>query len=166
LELTQRAWISPVAATLLRKLEKDRGILFGIDVINSGREPAVGVKMYIHNDTIESFDPQFADVTEITVPENTSCDLGIPERGASIVAPTAPGMFNLLAKDTNYGIPQFHVDDRILNGTRFYVVNGCVVYLTYNKPHHSKFCYILQSEVVDNVPKFKFATCGRNWDAD
>ena len=53
--------------------------------------------------------------------------------------------------DSSYGDPPFLVDNRVLNGEKFYVVRGCIAYVTYDVPRRATFCYILISGPAANT---------------
>src|ERR1700730_12377886 len=57
LELTQRAWVNPLCAQLVRPLEKAKSIHFAVLTMNSGREPARDVNIHLKNTVIDSFNP-------------------------------------------------------------------------------------------------------------
>ena len=55
-----------------------------------------------------------------------------------------PGFIANITFDTAHGDPQLYADDRIINGSKFYVVLGCIAYMTFNAIHRSGFCYVLE----------------------
>lgn len=42
--------------------------------------------------------------------------------------------------DSIHGDPPINADDKILNGDKFYVVMGCIVYTTFESTQRSQFC--------------------------
>lgn len=85
-------------------------------------------------------------MTDVVVPENTACDGLSPIHGRTIIPPTGNFVGTLWSFNSQHGQPQFVANDRVLDGTKFYVVRGCGVYNTYFKPHYTSFCYILQRQ--------------------
>jgi hypothetical protein len=81
LELSQRAWLSPIDAQLVIPLEIGKPIHFRLILQNTGREPARDVHFHLLNSTIEAYDPVTVSMNNITVPDNTSCDGIRPEQG-------------------------------------------------------------------------------------
>jgi hypothetical protein len=59
LEATQRAWVTPLGAQLLRQLETDQGIRVVLTFINPGREPATDVAFKFKSATIDRYNPQY-----------------------------------------------------------------------------------------------------------
>ncbi|MGO8914640.1 MAG: hypothetical protein ACLQJR_01870 [Stellaceae bacterium] len=144
LESTQRAWISPLGAQLAVALELKQGIHITIAFINSGREPATDVSVKIRNDTIDAFDPQFADLSKIQFPNNVSCDDTSPVKDQAIIAPSSPGIGTGWNVDSLHGEPTMVVTQDIIDGKKFYVFTGCVAYRTYEATHKASFCYVME----------------------
>lgn len=140
LELSERAWVSFTAAQLTQPLQADEAIHFGVNLTNSGREPAAGLVFAIQNSVIDAYDARFTSMDEVSVPPNTACANLNPINGRFILAPNGATTWNL---DTLHGDPQLRVDERITDGSKYYVVNGCVAYETFGGPHRSSFCYVL-----------------------
>ncbi|MGA2492001.1 MAG: hypothetical protein ABSF67_03520 [Roseiarcus sp.] len=144
LESTQRAWISPISAQLNVKLEASKGIRFQVNILNSGREPAVDVNFRIQNAIIESYDPRVTDMSNITVPQNSSCSTLEPLEGRLIIPPTSQGVLFQENLDSQHGEPSLLADDKMISGSKFYVAEGCIAYKTYQSRHISSFCYIME----------------------
>ena len=167
LKIQQRAWVSPIGAGLrINPPIKDDGISFALSFLNSGREPATGIKIKIENSTIDSYDPKFTDVSTITVPTNHSCVGLLPDVGRAIIPPTGNALAQI-SQNSIHGDPRMVTDDRIISGAKFYVVQGCAAYWTQNKIRHSSFCYILESYFQPPIPQrlFNFVTCATGFDA-
>jgi hypothetical protein len=166
LELSQRAWVSPIGGRLTAPLQKDRAVHFAVFFLNTGREPAVDVASRIQNSTIDAYDPQTTDIRTIKVPDNTSCSNLSTEKGSVLIAPSPQGTATILIFDSIHGDPPLYVDDKIVNGTKFYVLRGCLVYKTYEKVHHSSFCYIAAPIPGTNWDQTPFANCATGFEAD
>jgi hypothetical protein len=90
LELSERAWLSPVGAAIkpveikpadspkganiLVYVEKDRPIYFILFLNNTGKEPALNLHVRILNSTVDGYDSAKTTMESIEVPENTSCE--------------------------------------------------------------------------------------------
>jgi hypothetical protein len=144
LELAQRAWIVPIGAQLLLKVEPNRGIRLGVNIINPGREPAIDVNVRIQNHVIDKYAARVTDMTNVTVPANTACDNLEPIVGRSIIGPSQPGGAFQWNVDSQHGEPSLLGDENIATGNKFYVVEGCFAYMTYQKRHTSSFCYVME----------------------
>ena len=123
---------------------------------NSGREPATGVKLAIKNSTIDSFDARFANMADIQVPTNDTCEGLMPDPGRTVIPPLTFGGVSI-TENSIHGDPRLVADDRIIKGEKFYVVRGCAAYLTQGKVRHSSFCYVLYSEIPQPTPEQKAA---------
>jgi hypothetical protein len=150
LELSQRAWVSPAGAQLTTQtLEKNTPLRFDVSFVNSGREPAIDLNFKTLNSTIDAYDPLTTDMRTIAVPENTSCEALMPAKGRAVFAPLQTSAYHYQFDSLN-GEPPLNVDDNILDDKKFYVVRGCVAYVTFQVVHHSVFCYILTPFLVNN----------------
>jgi hypothetical protein len=170
LKLQQRAWLAPIGANLTKNPEKDGGIAFAVLFTNSGREPATGVKVQIKNSAIDSYDPKFTNMADINVPKNDTCDGLMPDPGRTVIPPTGIGIGFGVTENSIHGDPRFVADERIINGSKFYVVRGCAAYLTQNRVRYSSFCYILQSEMPAQPAQpasriFGLTPCAAGFDA-
>jgi hypothetical protein len=145
LQSTQRAWIVPLGAQLSLRVEGDRGIRFAVNVMNTGREPAVDVNLRLHNYVIDSYNSRITDMRDIIVPPNNTCDGLEPIAGRSIVPPEPNGTTaTQWALDSQHGEPSLLADDKIVSGSKFYVAEGCFAYNTYRIRHTSSFCYVME----------------------
>jgi hypothetical protein len=148
LELTQRAWVSPLGAQLSVRLEANKGIHFAISVINSGREPAIDITSRLQSHVIDRYDSRVTDMINIVVPPNTSCDNIEPVTGRSIIPPTPQGAANQWFLDSQHGEPSLLADDSIARGDKFYVAEGCFAYRTYQTKHIISYCYIMEFDEI------------------
>ena len=172
LRLQQRAWLTPVGADLGPIPVKDEMIGFGIRLINSGREPATSINVKILNSTIDGISTKATNLADVDVPENTSCDGLKPQRGRADIPPTGTG-YTTITQGSGFGEPRLVADDKIVSGDKFYLVRGCLAYLTQEKEKHSAFCYILASVLPPPTPQnhspiraYGFVTCRNGFDAN
>jgi hypothetical protein len=97
----------------------------------------------------------------IVVPPNTTCS------GLDIIkgtVPTTPSSLTAHTFDTVHGEPPFYIDDRIINGSKFYVALGCVAHTTFETTHRTGFCYLLEWTPAEN--RRVFSACARRFDVD
>jgi hypothetical protein len=146
LELTQRAWVIPMGAQLYLPLERDKPVHFGVLTINTGREPAQDVNLRVENSTIDSHNPVTSSISNVKITDDRPVCEGVhPEKSRQVFTPSLTNLGYYNSVDSSYGDPPFLVDNRVLNGEKFYVVRGCFAYVTYDVPRHATFCYILMS---------------------
>jgi hypothetical protein len=154
LELSERAWLAPGSPPiLLTSVERNEPIRFGLQFVNSGRQPAYDVTIAIQNFTIEAYNTEFVSLPDIVVPTYRDCGGLSAVPGRAVYAPSQPGYNYLVVEDSMHAQPVFRVDEQIMNGTRFYGINACIAYNTFSKSHHTALCYILsrnRSEAVIN----------------
>ena len=117
------------------------------------------MKMRILNSTIEGYDPSKTTSEATEVPENTSCDGLLPEKGRFGIAPSSIGTLSFAS---NFGEPSLIADDKLVRGEKFYVVRGCVTYDTIGTVHRTGFCYILTNRQRPGIiPPFE--SCPRGF---
>jgi hypothetical protein len=169
LDLTERAWVAP-AGPIFRPekpppaapLEKDRPIHFIVNLFNSGKEPALSVAYKISNYTVDSYDPVRSSMDDIVLPVNSTCD-GLEPKGGRPSFP--PSAVSSMTMDSMHAESPLTVDDRILNGSRFYAVQGCVAYLTLERVHRTGFCYVLEYIPSSKNPP-AFSVCAQGFYID
>jgi hypothetical protein len=152
LRLQQRAWISFVGAIPFDKPKKEEGIGFRLLYLNSGREPAIGVNIATRNYVIDSYDPKFANLYDIAVPKNTSCENLSADPGKAVFWPTSLATVGVFNQNSIHGSPRYVADDKVVAGEKFYVVEGCAAYSTQEETRYASFCYILESSISPPVP--------------
>lgn len=179
----ERAQVIPVGASLEFPPLRNEGIVYKIDIINTGHEPASKINIAIANGSTPGItDPtkeHEIDLSVMPVPHNRSCDGLNPAPGRPTVPPTGSDQGSSFGIDlgSKFGKPARLVDDAILNGAEFYVANGCFVYLDGRDERFSSFCYILMSvpntfqinvprAKVTNGRKFFFVTCDAGFNSD
>jgi hypothetical protein len=168
LELSQRATISTIGVQMTKSPpEKNEGIKFAVLVMNTGKDPAIDVVFAFHVTTIDSYDPAFTSMSNISVSANTTCAGLQPKPGRAVLAPTLSGTIHGWSYDTIHAVPPFRTDDRILDGSKFAVIQGCAAYNTVNQAHHSAFCYILETRLAEDKSRtWNFAGCAGGFDMD
>jgi hypothetical protein len=149
LQLTQRAWLTPVGAQLTSKIENNKPSHFLVFVQNSGREPARDVSFIIDNLTIGRFDPVNGTMDSVEIPNSRKCDKVPAIKGKTIVTPAVQTGLGL---DSAHGEPPFYANEQILGASKYYVVRGCIAYNTYDVTHHTAFCYVLTPLAPGTTP--------------
>jgi hypothetical protein len=175
----QRARIIPVGASLLFPPVDKRGIAFNVSVINTGHEPAPRINIAIANGERPAIQAQDTDLAGLEVPENTSCDGLNPSPGRPPIPPTGSDRASSFAvsESSEFGTPPRLADSSILDGTKFYVANGCIVYLDRKERRYSSFCYMMVSIPIEmqtnganakiaNGRRFFFVTCRGGFDSN
>jgi hypothetical protein len=169
LKLSQRAWVVPTGAVFRPgtpapgpNLENNRPIHFVVAFLNSGKEPGVDVNYTMSNYIIDSYDPSRTNVETLAIPDNGACRGLATQKGRPAFAPNAVVGVTL---DSVHGEHPLVVDDRIIKGTTFYVVQGCIAYATFAEVHRSGFCYILENLPGRSNP-LTFRICARGFYMD
>jgi hypothetical protein len=177
-EASNRAWLTTLGVPqLVRPVEEGQSIRFVILFANPGHEPATDINIRILNSTVPAFDTEAIGNDKYEVPEEKVCEGVDPAIGRNMLSPTgaSKAAWNF---DSKIGHPPFVADDSLVKKTRFYVVNGCAAYHTFEKPRWSWFCYILepqhQNQITPAAPStfnvpfggFQFGTCGRGLGAN
>jgi hypothetical protein len=127
---------------------------FWVLMANSGREPARDVNIRIKGTTIDAFNVITTSLENITIPGDTSFCEGVHPANSRLIIPPLTGTGNATDLDSVYEEPPFYVDDKILRGEKYYVVRGCIVYVTYSVPRRTTFCYILISGPIPTAAFF------------
>jgi hypothetical protein len=183
LELSERAWITPGTSPpfLARQPERNEPIRFVIPFLNTGKEPAFDLVVAIDSFTIEPYNTEMANIVDVVVPKNNSCDNLKPVTGRAVFPPSPVNTNYAIFEDSIHGQPPLRVENQILNGTRFYGVNACFAYNTFGKPHHTGVCFILtygqpqqpqpqqpqpQQQQPQPTPQFQFGPCASGFNAD
>jgi hypothetical protein len=134
-----------VGARLTRALEKDKPVEFEVVVINTGREPARDVSFRFLNSTIEGYDQPTTSFYDIQTPTGSPCEGLRPEKDRVVFPPSIANISAFHRLNSLHGAPGYTIDEKLIDGQRFYVVSGCMVYITFGSAHHSTFCYILET---------------------
>jgi len=149
LELSQRAWLSVVSVSLSAPVENKRSIRFLVFIVNSGHEPGKDVNVAIDNLTIDSFDSEITSMDDITIPYRRQCSVILAKPGKIVIAPNLTIGYSM---DSVHGTPAFSADDKIISGTKFYIIRGCLAYNTFDELKDSAFCYVMRRATYNYVP--------------
>lgn len=149
LELSERAWVSPIGMALMSNPEIAKPIRFQLGMVNSGHEPGIDANLAFRNSTIDSYDPTIVDMRNVEVPANNSCEGLATIKGRLALPPSLNGATFAHIFDSGHATPELFADERIVNGSKFYVVLGCIAYITFDKTRYSSFCYVLASQIAN-----------------
>lgn len=157
LKLSERAWLSPIAAIVSAPIEEGKDLRFNIMFMNVGKEPAVSTTYAWQNGTVKA--PPADDWSSLIVGENTSCDGLRPQKGSHAILPSLNGLGTLRAFDSEDGKDPLVVSKAIVDGTLHYYVRGCIAYETFEESHTTSFCYVLQTRAGVDYKKTPFLEC-------
>ncbi len=164
LKLSERAWVIPAGMSLSAPIEVDKPIRFNLVLYNSGKEPAQGAAYATQNGTVKA--PPQDDWTSLVVEKNSSCEGLVPKNGAQAITPSLNGLANTRAFDGETGTGQVVASKSILDGSIYYYIRGCVAYETFQEPHISSFCYVLQTRPGVAWHQLLFIACPTGFDVN
>jgi hypothetical protein len=158
-----RAWLAPDIMNLMSALEAGLPVKYSIHIINTGKEPALGMVWNVKPIGVPYIDPTNPNTIEME--RNVTCD-GLEPRPYD-------GMVLYPVGGTNFWVPLYVPDTtdnqqlirEVLNKTKSLVIDGCFAYRTGGGKHTSAFRFFLRdvsgkSFVADKngnmVPAWKF----------
>lgn len=162
LELTERAWVGPSAAKIAAIPQINKEVKISITVNNTGREPATDFTEYM-KPTIA----MAAEVSEKTTNDKinyyiSTCFNAHVIRHHQVIYPTVGlggGGFTF-----SKTVDKELVDSDVVSGADIIVVQGCLVYTTFNKERHSAYCFFYRANVTPDVNNLNL--CAGGSDAD
>lgn len=146
---TQRAWVGPTDATLIKS--QDETLIKGtVSYVNSGREPA---KMNGDGtEYIYSRDDWNSGRASVSIEERQNACLAANKiDGARFAWPTT-GFNSYLIHFPEGQIPQNGVlvwTKDIDDGSSIVALQGCILYEAFSQLHHTAFCYFYDSKTSD-----------------
>lgn len=158
LSLSERGWIAPLYAKLDAPLEEGKPIRFIVAFQNTGKQPVFDVAFQSDNSTIIA--PPADKWADLIVSPNNTCDHVVSKRGELAIYPsTTAGGITGHAFDSATGLTQINATKSLIDGVDYYVVQGCAGYTTFDEPHRTAFCFVLQT--VPNIfwTNLRFAYC-------
>jgi hypothetical protein len=155
-----RAWLVPVQVQALSSLDTTWPPVFRVTYLNSGRQPATGIRNTLF--TAEAMPPSDRDSDWLTLPLWSQSPELRPEQMCKGVVPSE-------GADTAYpGQIPYTVDtipnpkiaaEGIRAGRRFLIIGGCFAYQTEGAMHHSSFCQYLQPQPGQPTATWQLHTC-------
>ena len=100
------------------------------------------------------FDGRFANLADIQVPTNDTCEGLVPDPGRTVIPPLSFGGVGI-SENSIHGEPRLVADDRIVKGEKFYVVRGCAAYSTQEKVRNSSFVTFCILRIPTQTPEQK-----------
>lgn len=164
LMLSERAWISPINANLVAPIEEGKVIRFQVVFINSGKEPAINIAYSSQNGVIKA--PPYEDWSSLAVDKNTTCDGLRTIIGSGAMAPSTGNIINGRGFDSGSGKDPITASKSIIDGIFHYYIRGCIAYTTFEEPHFSSFCYVLQTRFGIEWKQLVFRPCNIGFESD
>lgn len=152
-----RAWLAPISGTFQKPPVLGQPILLVVNYQNTGREPA---RSSVHFQSVWKVNTtkNLGGGVRFTPVPNTTCNGLVPSEGSQTIYPSATQFYQS-------SIPpraDFVVDNALINQDIILQWQGCFVYLTFDSPHKSAFCFWLRP--IDNEPitnwSWNFCTSG------
>jgi hypothetical protein len=155
---SQRAWLGPNGAKLDQGPVAGKRLGVVITYHNTGREPARNVAWVI--DRVIATPEEEANRSLIPmkiVPLLHTC-LNLKEREAGQVIYPSTGFAHA---SLFYTFPEDMIDEDVIIGKKFLIIQGCFVYRTFDKVRHSAFCFYYRSGI--NKPESLNVCLGGNY---
>jgi hypothetical protein len=138
-----RAWLAPVAASLISQVENDKPINIGLQYNNVGRTPASDVNvsyqlLIFPNEAVDNGKAMAA------IASKDVCEGVEPASGSEVIYP-GPGRAQLILtitptdSKTGKRIPLY---DNYIGGRHTLAAQFCIAYKTFGVTHKSAFCYL------------------------
>jgi hypothetical protein len=151
-EVSQRAWIAPMAAEFSGQVVLGQPADYAILYRNTGKSPASGV--------VHSYDANHIPMPNLNageypkIPPNKTCASLSPESGANIIYPATDVDYKLYLQLRGDAINSDLNEQRSLE-----YIQGCFAYETMGKPHHSPWCFFLQPIKGQPINAWPFKNC-------
>jgi hypothetical protein len=160
-ESEQRARIAVTEASLGAPIEVGKPFSIFVSFQNVGKEPAVDVN--IRQRTGDAPGPNIDLVSGVILPANNTCNGLEPLEGGNVLYPGVSGYRKGESWRDDSVDWNAHIQ-AILDRKLYAFVNGCAVYKTLGKPHHSAYCFYLHKSDVD--AQWRFSVCQSGNSAD
>ena len=130
-----RAWVGPTNAGIDTSVVKGMPVDVKISVRNIGQEPAKNFVWHIAP-AFTSF--QESDSSEKTKSDNfvKECRSRKPKMGSQVIYPSASAGYIF-----NTRFDSSLITDKVISGEKILMVNGCLIYTSFEQTRHSSFCY-------------------------
>lgn len=159
LEEAQRAWIGPDNATIDAAPTVGKTATISITYHNTGREPARGFIYGVNPFPFLVSDEKKGKLGPIFAKYMQACFAEKPRANAGVVYPST-GFGGATLTTT---IDGKKIDQAVIDGKSEFIVQGCFVYETFQKPHHSAFCYFWRGD-ISKPPNMNICMSGNNAD--
>jgi hypothetical protein len=146
LEFSERAWVGPIDAKLDAAPQEGKDVKATVSVRNTGREPAL--------DFVWSLKALVATANEL---ENGVIDRMASEYVSACFKTRSRRRQQVIYPSTGFGtgfdfsstIDKDLIDNHVIEGDNLIIVQGCLVYRTFDKVRHSAFCYFFKAKATD-----------------
>jgi hypothetical protein len=142
LVLAQRAWVGPTIAKVVGTPEIGKPLKISIQYANSGREPALNFIYAADVLAATAADEANGALTAKVNAAFRGCKEATTLRAGQVVFPTVANTANTLSVTTN----DKFVDQAIIDGETTIVIDGCLVYKSFDVIRHSYFCYFYNNK--------------------
>ncbi|HEV2162453.1 MAG TPA: hypothetical protein VGR52_09520 [Stellaceae bacterium] len=138
---SSRAWLGATDASIDGVPTVGKDITATIVYVNPGRQPARDV----YSDVTKFFATPIDDIRGVIkntiLNYVTKCIATPTQPNGQIVFPSTGFSTQVITKK----ILKDSVDADVVSGSKIVYLQGCFAYLTFEKPHHTAFCYFFQS---------------------
>lgn len=142
---SQRAWVGPRSARLTAEPNVAERLEIIVAYQNTGREPAHNFTYEINTFTTTPEEDEAGDAERRMDNFFKKCRSKSQAPPGQVIYPSSGSTrgYTLTVRLDN-----IEVDDALVNGDKFVVVQGCFVYQTLQKVHRSFFCYFYKAGVT------------------
>jgi hypothetical protein len=136
----QRAWVGPQNASFATEPVAGKPVDITLTYQNTGRQPALGFTYLVEVFAVTTDEDQRGVASGRMARGLQQCKSTEKWSGGSVIYPsTGSGNYTLFVKSKDD-----FVDDAVVKGNKMVVVQGCFLYRTFERPHHSYFCYFFK----------------------
>jgi hypothetical protein len=137
----QRAWVGPSNVRIDGTVEIGRPISIVVDYTNSGKEPALNFVPAIDFFQSTAEEDAGGAVTAKINAYFRGCKDVTSLRPGQVIFPNAGNSFTLKTKDD-------FVDQSLLDGNSILIVDGCLLYKSFDVIRHTYFCYFFNNKTT------------------
>lgn len=159
LEQGQRAWVGPGSATIDAAPTVGKPIIASITYQNTGREPA---RDFIYNANpiaVSASDDADGKLAAQISQYMKRCFATPSRENAGVVYPSTGFGGSTLSITYKGNL----VDQAMVDSKKLLIIQGCFAYRTFEKVHHSAFCYFWRSD-TSKAPNLNICANGNNAD--
>jgi hypothetical protein len=138
-----RAWIAPRSVYLTREFVLNDHPVFRLAYDNFGRAPAINNELWwqvaiVNSDTLIT-SLKNPDIFNKEFGENVACAGKLARKGAEPIwpSPQTEAYSNFYSPNPNDPV----ITPEVMDGRQAVMIRGCIVYETFDEPHHSTFCF-------------------------
>jgi hypothetical protein len=134
---SNRAWIEPSEPTIVSGLNPGERLIYRFKYANIGKEPALNAVVQALPRTVDPLPPNA--LWYLRFPgRNEMCAEAKPNENGLVIYPSTT------KKEIEYTHSTPPPDaNLVLKGEKVLVIEGCIGYETFGKPHYSAFCFFV-----------------------